>query len=103
MTRSFALLPAALVLSAGLALPALAGMMGSGSGFGMMGSGSGFGMMGPGSGFGMMGQSPGRGRHMMIDVNDDGVVSVEEAELLRTVCSVLHCPLPPILGSSATH
>jgi hypothetical protein len=21
----------------------------------------------------------------------------EEAELLRTVCAVLHCPLPPIL------
>ncbi len=27
----------------------------------------------------------------------DGVVSVEEAELLRTVCGTLHCPLPPLL------
>jgi len=27
----------------------------------------------------------------------DGKVSVAEAELLRTVCAVLHCPLPPML------
>jgi hypothetical protein len=27
----------------------------------------------------------------------DQKLSVEEGELLRTVCSVLHCPLPPIL------
>jgi len=27
----------------------------------------------------------------------DGIVSVEEAELLRTICGVLHCPLPPTL------
>jgi hypothetical protein len=26
---------------------------------------------------------------------------VEEGELLRTVCSVLHCPLPPILSTPA--
>lgn len=75
MTRSLARLSAALMLSAALAVPALAQ-----AGFGaMMGPGAGYGMMGPGSGFGMMGQSPGRGRHMMIDVNDDGVISVEEA------------------------
>ena len=28
----------------------------------------------------------------------DQKLSVEEGELLRTVCSVLHCPLPPILA-----
>jgi Zn-dependent protease with chaperone function len=28
----------------------------------------------------------------------DRRLSVEEGELLRTVCAVLHCPLPPILG-----
>ena len=27
----------------------------------------------------------------------DGRISVQEAELLRTVCAVLHCPLPPVL------
>ena len=27
----------------------------------------------------------------------DGRVSVAEAELLRTICGVLHCPLPPML------
>ena len=27
----------------------------------------------------------------------DGRVSVSEAELLRTICGVLHCPLPPML------
>ncbi len=30
----------------------------------------------------------------------DRRLSVEEGELLRTVCAVLHCPLPPILGQS---
>lgn len=30
----------------------------------------------------------------------DRTLSVAEGELLRTVCSVLHCPLPPILGSA---
>ncbi|MEL1263573.1 M48 family metallopeptidase [Pseudoxanthomonas putridarboris] len=30
-------------------------------------------------------------------VSHDGQVSVEEAELLRTVCAVLHCPLPAML------
>ena len=32
-------------------------------------------------------------------VSHDGRVSVAEAELLRTICGVLHCPLPPILGA----
>jgi hypothetical protein len=30
----------------------------------------------------------------------DQQLSVEEGELLRTVCSVLHCPLPPILAAT---
>jgi hypothetical protein len=32
----------------------------------------------------------------------DQKLSVEEGELLRTVCSVLHCPLPPILSTPAS-
>ena len=30
-------------------------------------------------------------------IGHDGRVSVAEAELLRTICAVLHCPLPPML------
>ena len=30
-------------------------------------------------------------------ISHDGRISVNEAELLRTVCGVLHCPLPPML------
>ncbi len=30
-------------------------------------------------------------------VSHDGRISVAESELLRTVCAVLHCPLPPML------
>jgi len=30
-------------------------------------------------------------------VAHDGRVSVAESELLRTICGVLHCPLPPML------
>lgn len=30
-------------------------------------------------------------------VSHDGRLSVPEAELLRTICGVLHCPLPPML------
>ena len=30
-------------------------------------------------------------------VSHDGRVSVAESELLRTICAVLHCPLPPML------
>jgi Zn-dependent protease with chaperone function len=33
-------------------------------------------------------------------VGHDGRVTVEEAELLRTVCAVLHCPLPPLLEAA---
>ncbi len=31
-------------------------------------------------------------------VSHDGRISVAESELLRTLCAVLHCPLPPLLG-----
>lgn len=30
-------------------------------------------------------------------ISSDGRITVAEAELLRTVCGVLHCPLPPML------
>jgi tellurite resistance protein len=30
-------------------------------------------------------------------ISADGMVSVAEAELLRTICAALHCPLPPLL------
>ena len=30
-------------------------------------------------------------------ISHDGRVDVAEAELLRTICAVLHCPLPPML------
>jgi hypothetical protein len=33
-------------------------------------------------------------------ISNDGRVSVAEAELLRTICGVLHCPLPPMLERS---
>jgi Zn-dependent protease with chaperone function len=29
----------------------------------------------------------------------DGVLSVEEGELLRTICASLHCPLPPLIDT----
>ncbi len=35
-------------------------------------------------------------------ISHDGVLTVEEAELLRTVCAVLHCPLPPLTSSVTT-
>jgi Zn-dependent protease with chaperone function len=34
-------------------------------------------------------------------IGADGKVSVTEAELLRTICATLHCPLPPQLDLSA--
>jgi Zn-dependent protease with chaperone function len=36
-------------------------------------------------------------RGMTQAISADGMVSVREAELLRTVCASLHCPLPPLL------
>lgn len=35
---------------------------------------------------------------LVATVEHDGRVSMAEAELLRTICAVLHCPLPPVLG-----
>lgn len=31
-------------------------------------------------------------------IGHDGRITLAEAELLRTICAVLHCPLPPLLG-----
>ena len=31
-------------------------------------------------------------------IGHDGRIAIDEAELLRTICSTLHCPLPPMLG-----
>jgi Zn-dependent protease with chaperone function len=31
-------------------------------------------------------------------VSDDGLLTAEEAELLRTTCAILRCPLPPLLA-----
>jgi len=33
-------------------------------------------------------------------ISDDGIVSVAESELLRTICAALHCPLPPLLSAA---
>jgi Zn-dependent protease with chaperone function len=38
---------------------------------------------------------------LVVAVSHDGVVTTAEAELLRTVCAVLHCPLPPALGAGS--
>lgn len=70
MKRILTIGTAALLASTMLAGAALAQPRGFGTGFGY-GMGTGYGM-------GMMGQ-PGRGRSMMMDANDDGVVSAEEA------------------------
>jgi hypothetical protein len=34
-------------------------------------------------------------------IGADGVVTIAEAELLRTICAALHCPLPPMLDLAA--
>jgi len=33
---------------------------------------------------------------LVLVISHDGVMTVEEVELLRTVCAVLHCPVPPL-------
>ncbi|HEX6076461.1 MAG TPA: M48 family metallopeptidase [Micromonosporaceae bacterium] len=33
-------------------------------------------------------------------ISHDGVMTVEEVELLRTVCALLHCPVPPLVETS---
>jgi Zn-dependent protease with chaperone function len=35
---------------------------------------------------------------MVVAVKDDGVLSLYEAELLRTACGLLHCPLPAFIA-----
>jgi Zn-dependent protease with chaperone function len=34
-------------------------------------------------------------------IGADGVITVSEAELLRTICAALHCPLPPMFNQTA--
>jgi hypothetical protein len=34
-------------------------------------------------------------------ITSDEVMTEAESELLRTVCALLHCPLPPLLSGSA--
>ena len=34
-------------------------------------------------------------------IGADGVITVAEAELLRTICAALHCPLPPMVDGAA--
>ena len=43
-----------------------------------------------------------RGKALLVEglvasISNDGRITVPEAELLRTLCAVLHCPLPPML------
>ncbi|MFL6125858.1 M48 family metallopeptidase [Actinophytocola sp.] len=37
---------------------------------------------------------------MVTVIGNDGVMTVAEIELLRTVCALLHCPLPPLADTS---
>ncbi len=39
-------------------------------------------------------------RGLTCAVAADGMVSVAESELLRTICAALHCPLPPLLQTT---
>jgi hypothetical protein len=34
-------------------------------------------------------------------IASDSIMTEAESELLRTVCALLHCPLPPLLGGPA--
>ncbi|MEO8010834.1 MAG: hypothetical protein ABI650_04240, partial [Dokdonella sp.] len=40
-------------------------------------------------------------RGLTLAISADGRVNIGEAELLRTVCAALHCPLPPLLQKVA--
>lgn len=33
---------------------------------------------------------------LVVAISHDGRMTVAESELLRTICAVLHCPLPPL-------
>lgn len=35
-------------------------------------------------------------RGLIVTISHDNQITLEEAELLRTVCTLIHCPLPPI-------
>jgi Zn-dependent protease with chaperone function len=37
---------------------------------------------------------------LVVSISSDGRIAVAEAELLRTVCACLHCPLPPLLEAA---
>ena len=43
-------------------------------------------------------QKPRLLKAMAICINADGVVTTEEAELLRAIASLLDCPIPPLLN-----
>ena len=38
---------------------------------------------------------------LVATVAHDSMLNVSEAELLRTVCAILHCPMPPLLPAVA--
>lgn len=38
---------------------------------------------------------------LVMVISHDGVMTVDEVELLRTVCAVLHCPVPPLTTGRA--
>jgi hypothetical protein len=35
---------------------------------------------------------------LVVAIRDDGDLTLNEAELLRTTCAVLHCPLPAFIA-----
>ena len=39
---------------------------------------------------------------LTVTISHDGRVTVSEAEILRAVCAILHCPLPPFILNSQT-
>lgn len=46
---------------------------------------------------------PARAKQQLVEaivavIGYDGTLTIEESELLRTVCAMLHCPLPPLAG-----
>ncbi|EHR51090.1 Zn-dependent protease with chaperone function [Saccharomonospora marina XMU15] len=47
---------------------------------------------------------PARAKERLVEaivavIGHDGTLTIEESELLRTVCAMLHCPLPPLAGA----
>ena len=39
---------------------------------------------------------------LTVTISHDGKVRVSEAELLRAVCAILHCPLPPFVADAVS-